>query len=93
MSNNKINKDKLCGIVAKKTKVLKSDVRFVLDAIIDSIEECLVNGNSVNITNFGRFEVTELSGKINKVTDGSKYEYTTRVARFYQADKLKDKLR
>ena len=66
MDNNKINinKTELKYIIQKKlynnVKCSKSDIYKIIDSVFNTIEEELVKGNNVNITNFGKFTVSDV---------------------------------
>ena len=52
-----MNKTELIAAVAAKTGLTKKDAETVVNATIDSITESLVNGDKVNVSGFGIFEV------------------------------------
>ena len=52
-----MNKTELIAAVAAKTGLTKKDAEKVVNATIDSITESLVNGDKVNVSGFGIFEV------------------------------------
>ena len=49
----KLNKNELVDIISEKTFVSKRDARAVIEATFDEIEQALLSGKEVNITNFG----------------------------------------
>lgn len=51
----KLNKNDLFEKIADSTHVSKRDVREVLDKTFDIIENSILKGEEVNITNFGVF--------------------------------------
>jgi len=51
-----MNKAELITKVADKTNLKKKDAELALDAILDTIEEALVEGESVRLIGFGTFE-------------------------------------
>ena len=67
MDNNKmnVNKTELKYIIQKKlynnVKCSKSDLYKIIDSVFNTIEEELVKGNTVTITNFGKFHTTKVS--------------------------------
>lgn len=52
-----MNKTELIAAVAAKTGLTKKDAEKVVNATIDSITESLVQGDKVNVSGFGIFEV------------------------------------
>ena len=51
-----MNKADLVAKIAEKTGFKKKDAEAALDAILDVIEEALVEGDSVRLIGFGTFE-------------------------------------
>ena len=51
-----MNKADLVAKVADKTGFKKKDAEIALDAVLDTIEEALVAGDSVRLIGFGTFE-------------------------------------
>ena len=51
----KINKKDLVEVVAEEGHISKKDSRVAVDLIFDLIEKSLLNGQEVNISNFGVF--------------------------------------
>lgn len=51
----KLNKKDIVEIVSEEGHLSKKDARIAVDLVFDSIEESLLNGQEVNITNFGVF--------------------------------------
>ncbi len=51
----KLNKNELVEIVAEKGHLSKRDARVAMDLVFDLMEEALLEGKEVNITNFGTF--------------------------------------
>ena len=52
-----MNKTELIAAVAAKTGLTKKDAEKVVNATIGSITESLANGDKVNVSGFGIFEV------------------------------------
>lgn len=50
---DKLNKNEIIEIVAEKAMLSKRDAREAFELIFDEIEKALLNGEEVNITNFG----------------------------------------
>lgn len=51
----KINRKDLVEIVSEEGHLSKKDARNAIDIIFDHIEEAILSGQEVNITNFGVF--------------------------------------
>ena len=58
-----MNKKELIKIVAEATGLPKKDVTTVVDTVFDKIAEALKNGESVNITGHGKYEVRERAAR------------------------------
>jgi len=54
-----LNKTDLVASVAEKTDLTKKDTEKVVNAVFQSIEEALANGDKVQLIGFGTFEVRE----------------------------------
>ena len=52
----KVNKSDLIDLVAEKAHLSKRDAKAALDTFFDLIIEAVLNGQEVNVTNFGVFE-------------------------------------
>ena len=52
-----MNKADLVANVAKQTKLTKKDAEAAVNAVVDSIEEALKEGDKVQLIGFGTFEV------------------------------------
>lgn len=61
MSN--ITKSDLANAVAEKTDLNKGQAKEVIDAVLGAISEQLEQGNRVQITGFGTFEVRQRSAR------------------------------
>lgn len=54
-----MNKTELIGSISDKSGLTKKDAEKALSALIDSIQEALVQGDKVQLIGFGTFEVKE----------------------------------
>lgn len=54
-----LNKTELITSVAEKANLTKKDTEKVVNALFESIEEALANGEKIQIIGFGTFEVRE----------------------------------
>lgn len=61
-----MNKTELIAAVAAKTGLTKKDAEKVVNATIDSITESLVNGDKVNVSGFGIFEVKAREARVGR---------------------------
>lgn len=57
------NKAKLVEKVASKTNLTKKDVTATVEALFQSIEELLADGDKVQVIGFGTFEVRERAAR------------------------------
>ncbi len=58
-----MNKNEFVNEVYSKTGLTKKDCKLCLDAIIDIIKDALTQGDSVTLSNFGKFKVNEIKSK------------------------------
>lgn len=65
-----MNKKDLVESVAAKAKMTKVDSKVAIDAVLDSIKETLLKGESVSLIGFGNFQMIERSERkgINPAT-------------------------
>ena len=61
-----MNKTELIAAVAANTGLTKKDAEKVVNATIDSITESLVNGDKVNVSGFGIFEVKTREARVGR---------------------------
>ena len=54
--DRRMNKAELVAKVADKTGFKKKDAELALDAVLETIEQALVDGDSVRLIGFGTFE-------------------------------------
>ncbi|MCQ2332207.1 MAG: HU family DNA-binding protein [Paludibacteraceae bacterium] len=54
-----MNKKELIESVAAKAKMTKVDSKAAIDAVLDSIKETLLKGESVSLIGFGNFQIAE----------------------------------
>lgn len=55
--NEVLNKKGLIDVVANKLDITKKDATVAVETVFEAITESLVNGNKVDISGFGKFEV------------------------------------
>ena len=56
-NNTTVSKADLVGIVADETGIKKSDVKGVVEAVLDQVSASLEAGKKVQLTGFGTFEI------------------------------------
>jgi integration host factor subunit beta len=63
MSTVKFTKAEIIDIICEKSAVKRSDIRYTLDMILNSIKDALINGRTVEMRGFGTFEVCLRKGR------------------------------
>ena len=58
-----MNKNEFMNAVYSKTGLTKKDCKLCLDTIIEVIKDALKQGESVTLSNFGKFKVNEIKSK------------------------------
>jgi DNA-binding protein HU-beta len=58
-----MNKTDLINAVAEKSELSKKDAGKAVDAVFDSIQTALANGDKVQLIGFGNFEVRERAAR------------------------------
>ncbi len=58
-----MNKNEFINAVNSKSGLTKRECRLCLDTILDVIKEALKNGESVTLSNFGKFKVSKVKPK------------------------------
>ena len=61
-----MNKTELIAAVAAKTGLTKKDAEKAVNATIDAITEGMVNGDKVNVSGFGIFEVKAREARVGR---------------------------
>ncbi|MFZ9463975.1 MAG: HU family DNA-binding protein [Vulcanococcus sp.] len=84
-----MNKADLVNHVSARTDLTKTDVAQVVDALIDSIVDAVVEGKKVSILGFGSFEPRERSARqgLNPKT-GEKIKIEAKRVPAFTAGKL-----
>lgn len=79
-----VDKEEMCAVLAKTTKVNKTHVYAILGIFLDEIERDLCNGKVVKISNFGSFELRRMLPKrqFNVTTGKSAVRERGKVLRF-----------
>ena len=58
-----MNKQDLVSVLAEKNGVSLREATAILDSVFEVIEEAIVNGDSVKVSNFGVFSVKQRQGR------------------------------
>ncbi len=58
-----MNKNEFLSEVKTKTNLSKKDCKLCLDTILEVIKDALKRGDSVTLSNFGKFKVSEIKSK------------------------------
>ena len=61
-----MNKTELVANVAEKAGLSKKDAEKALSAVIESIEEALVEGDKIQLIGFGTFEVKDRAARTGR---------------------------
>ena len=61
-----MNKTELIAVAAQAVGMTKKDTERVLNAALDAITAALVNGDKVQLSGFGTFEVKEREARIGR---------------------------
>lgn len=89
-----MNKTELVAAIAEKTTLSKKDTELVLKAFVDVVTEQLQNGDKVQLTGFGTFEVAkreQREGK-NPLTGDKMVIPAANVPKFKAGKGLKDEV-
>jgi len=89
-----MNKTTLIAAVAEKTGLTKKDAAAALDATFAAITEAMVNGDKVNVSGFGIFEVKARAARTgrNPQTKETIQIPASKVPAFKAAKALKDEV-
>ncbi len=87
-----INKKVLSEIIAAEHDLTKKEAAQIVDLLFDTISDTLKDGNKVEITGFGKFEVRERNGRtgINPQTKEKIEIAPVKVPAFKASKNLKD---
>lgn len=90
-----VNKKALADKVAEEKQITKKLAGEIVDEIFATITEALKDGNKVDITGFGKFEVKERAARtgINPQTKETIEIAATKVPGFKASKSLKDCVR
>jgi len=87
-----MNKKELIKAVATKTGFSQKDITEVVDVILGTISDTLVDGNEVNIAGFGKFLVQERAARegVNPRTGEALHIEASKTPKFKPGKALKD---
>lgn len=90
-----MNKKDLTKAVAEKVEMTQKSVGEVVDALFDAIENALMDGEDVSITNFGKFVVVEKEASVKRnPSTGDPVEVPAHnVVKFKASSVLKENVR
>lgn len=93
--SNIVNKKALAEVIAAKTGMTKKAATETVELVFDEISASLSNGDKVDISGFGKFEVKERAERIG-INPATKEKITvpaTRVPAFKAAKALKESVK
>lgn len=87
-----MNKTELIAVVAQKAGLTKKDAERVVCATLDTITDCMIKGEKVQLSGFGIFEVKEREARVgrNPRTKESIEIPATKTPTFKASKALKD---
>jgi DNA-binding protein HU-beta len=89
-----MNKAELISRVAEKAEMTKKDAEKAVNAVVESVEEALMQGDKVSLVGFGTFEVRSRAARTGR-NPQTKEEIkipATRIPAFRAGKQLKDKV-
>lgn len=75
-----MNKNELVNVVNEKSGLSKKDCKLCLETLLDVIKLSLQKGESVTLSNFGKFKVNDIKSK-------TMYNFKTKNNEFVEARK------
>lgn len=86
-----MNKNEFLNVVNEKSGLSKRDCKLCLETMLDVIKYALAKGESVTLTNFGKFKVNEVGAKTmyNFKTKTNELVQAKRAPTFKASDNLK----
>ena len=87
-----MNKTELIAVVSQAAGLTKKDTERIINVALDTITACLVEGEKVQLSGFGTFEVKDREARIgrNPHTKEAIEIPATRVPSFKASQALKD---
>ena len=89
-----MNKTELAAAVSEKTGLTRKDAERAVNVLLDTVAQELKNGNKVQLTGFGTFEVKDREDRVgrNPKTGEAVHIPATRMPVFKASKALKDKV-
>jgi len=89
-----VNKAELINRVAEKTGLTKKDTEKAVNAVVETIEQALANGEKVSLVGFGTFEVRSRKARTgrNPQTGATIEIPASRVPAFRPGKALKERV-
>lgn len=89
-----MNKTELAAAVSEKTGLTRKDAERAVNVLLDTVAQELKNGNKVQLTGFGTFEVKDREDRVgrNPKTGEAVHIPATRTPVFKASKALKDKV-
>jgi len=87
-----VNKSELVKSLAEKAEITQKDAAKALDAVVETIQQALANGDKVQIIGFGSFEVRDRKER-TVISPATREEITvpaTKVPAFKPGKSLKE---
>ena len=88
-----MDKRGVAAIVARKTGICRSDCELVLAKFFETLAERLLDGETLVIRKFGRFEAKRYGSQRFKIKDHAFALGPRRVPAFYPAKALRERMR
>ena len=87
-----MTKNELIKTLVEKTEMTKKDTELFLNTLINTITETLAEGEKVQITGFGTFDITNRKGRIGRnPQDGTAIKIApSKTPKFKAGKALKD---
>ena len=87
-----LNKKALVEVVAEKLEMTKKDATVAVETVFDEIAKTLSEGGKVDISGFGKFEISERPARmgINPATKEPLEIATSKAPKFKAAKALKE---
>jgi len=85
-------KPDLIKMIRQKSGFSKTESKIALEAVLESIRDCLAQGESINCIGFGKFHIYERPGRMgrNPKTGESMQVESRKITKFAAGDLLKN---
>lgn len=90
-----LNKKSLANDIAEKHQLSQKQALDIVDSVFAEIKECLVNGGTVDIAKFGKYEVVERKERqgVNPATGEKITIAASKALKFKPSKALKDSIK